>query len=231
VVVVSESEEMYLITIARFKEEGFEGPVPLSKLSEVLSVVPVSANQMVKKLAASGYVRYLPYKGVFLTARGEEAASRVIRHRRLWEYFLVEHLGLPHREADALACRMEHITTDPLAGRLSSYLGDPDRNSEGKPIPGAKQRIRPEWRIPLSEVDVGKGCYVEFIEGGDKIQQFLLAEGLHRGAEASILARGSQGSLLVEVQGKQISLSPETASCVHVQVAQQGTLPVAPELS
>jgi Mn-dependent DtxR family transcriptional regulator len=57
---MSESEEMYLITIARLVEQGVEDPVAISPLAEALSILPVSANQMVHKLAEEGWLEYLP---------------------------------------------------------------------------------------------------------------------------------------------------------------------------
>jgi len=46
--IISESEEMYLITIARLVEQGEEAPVSISRLSGELAIQPVSANQMGK---------------------------------------------------------------------------------------------------------------------------------------------------------------------------------------
>ncbi|MCP4226088.1 MAG: metal-dependent transcriptional regulator, partial [Actinomycetia bacterium] len=66
----SESEQMYLITIAMAAEEGHEGPVPVPRLAQALEVSRVSANEMVKKLAERGLVAYTPYKGADLTAEG-----------------------------------------------------------------------------------------------------------------------------------------------------------------
>ena len=51
---MSESEEMYLITIARLIEQGVEAPVPIPLLAGELSIQPVSANQMVHKSRCPG---------------------------------------------------------------------------------------------------------------------------------------------------------------------------------
>ena len=101
---MSESEEMYLITIARLFEGGVEDPVSVSRIAGELSIQPVSANQMVHKLVEEGLVEYFPYKGVSLTPKGQAAAQQVLRGRRLWEVFLVNHLELSPGEADAMAC-------------------------------------------------------------------------------------------------------------------------------
>jgi DtxR family Mn-dependent transcriptional regulator len=215
---MSETEEMYLITIANLQPECPDRPVPLSLLAKELSIVPVSANQMVKKLETSGLVRYLPYKGVFLTAHGQVIAARVLRHRRLWETFLIDHLELGYEEADALACGMEHITSGSIAERLSYYLGNPQYTPGGKPIPKSGEPLMVEETSPLSQLDVGESGVITNIEAERTIIQFLASEGLKRGAEVAILARGSKGSLLVQCQGEIISLAPEVIPRVRMRV-------------
>lgn len=129
----SPSEEMYLITVAMAEEDGRQGPLPLGALAEALSISPVSANQMVRRLADRGLVDYHPYHGVVLTAGGRAAARRVLRGRRLWAGFLVEHLGFATEEADALACEFEHVTPPLLADRLEAFMARPGHR------PGADQ--------------------------------------------------------------------------------------------
>jgi DtxR family Mn-dependent transcriptional regulator len=114
-------------------EGGWEGPLPLASLAHALSISPVSANQMVWRLAERGLVDYHPYRGVMLTATGGAAARRVLRGRRLWTSFLVEHLGFGEDEADALACDLEHLTPPRVADRLEAFL---DR--AGGPVPASR---------------------------------------------------------------------------------------------
>ena len=121
---MSESEEMYLISIAQLNEAGVASPIPLSQLASALQVQTVSVNQMVRKLEDAGMVVYTPYQGVELTPPGKQAAASVLRKRRLWEVFLVESLHLATEEAEAAACRLEHLLSDKAVKRLSEYLGD-----------------------------------------------------------------------------------------------------------
>ena len=132
---MSESEEMYLVTIARLNESGDNLPVPVSQLAAELNVLPVSANQMIRKLEETGWVCYTPYKGVSLTEEGAALALQILRHRRLWEVFLVEKLKIPVAEAAELACRLEHFLPVDAAERLAIYLGNPGISPTGSPIP------------------------------------------------------------------------------------------------
>ena len=79
------------------------GPVATTDLAERLGVTPASASAMIKKLDERGLVEHVPYHGVELTAEGRRVALEVLRHHRLLELFLAEHLDVPwdrvHQEA------------------------------------------------------------------------------------------------------------------------------------
>ena len=210
----SESEQMYLITIARLIEDGCPEPIPLSEIAKQMSVLPVSVNQMVRKLEGAGLLRYLPYKGVELTPQGVGIASRTLRNRRLWEVFLVDHLKLSLENADAMACTIEHITTDEIALRLSGFLGEPTISPGGHPIPGldGEQSIH-NW-VPLINLTVGKGGEIANIETQPAVYMYLNEQGLRRGVEVTIEAIGANGSRLVEVEGEFVELSESIAKAI-----------------
>ena len=90
---------------------------------------------MVKKLAELGLVEHVPYRGVQLTDEGERLALEVLRHHRLLELYLAEHLGVPwdrvHEEAEAL----EHVLSEDLEARIAAKLGNPTHDPHGDPIP------------------------------------------------------------------------------------------------
>jgi len=115
---LSENEEMYLVVIAKLNERDGGGPVALAKVAHELAILPVSANQMVRKLEKIGLVSYAPYKGVELTESGSLIASRILRQRRLWEVFLVEHLYLMSTEAEEL---WDKIKDHPELNKALSY--------------------------------------------------------------------------------------------------------------
>lgn len=215
---MSESEEMYLISIARLVEQGVQAPVPIPQLAGELSVHPVSANQMVHKLVEEELVEYLPYKGVQLTSKGQEIALKVLRDRRLWEVFLVEHLELPPSEADALACRLEHITAEGIACRLARYLGQPTVTPQGLPIPTISGETTDEMLRPLSDLTVGQHAEIMRLDGDPATQAFLTAEGLRPGLEVEPLAIGSGGAMLLAAGDKRLHLAAPIASQVLISV-------------
>lgn len=210
---MSESEEMYLITIARLGERGVEGPVPLAQLAEELEVLPVSANQMIHKLEEEGAVEYLPYKGVSLRPEGRQLANRTLRRRRLWEVFLVERLGLPFEEADQLACRVEHISPDTVTERLAAFLGHPQRSSQGWPIPPAETA---SVQRRLNALQAGRSGRITGVKE-PSLEEFLREHGLEAGQGFEVLASSEEGGVLVEFGGRRINLTGEAAAEVQVE--------------
>ncbi|MCB9134771.1 MAG: metal-dependent transcriptional regulator [Anaerolineales bacterium] len=211
---MSESEEMYLITIAGLSDSN--GPVPLSQLAAQLAVQTVSANQMIRKLADADLVRYEPYKGVSLTEAGWTHAWHVLRHRRLWEVFLVEKLHLSLEEADALACRLEHLTPTEVADKLSDFLGNPAVSPQGKPIPAGN--ATPVTLQPLTSLSAGQTAQIATLEGSAPAQNFFAAEGLVPGAEITVLGTGSTGAMLLGNNGHQLHLDAALAQTILIQI-------------
>jgi DtxR family Mn-dependent transcriptional regulator len=215
---MSESEEMYLITVARLVEQGVEEPVPLPRLAQELSILPVSANQMVHKLEEEELVAYIPYKGVELTPKGHRVAMQVLRHRRLWEVFLVDQLKLSPGEADALACRLEHITPQKATYQLAEFLGHPAVTPQGLPIPKAEWQAEETPNLPLAELPLGRQGEVMRIEADSATRAFLEAEGVRPGSQVCVLAVASDGGLLLQGGEKRIHLASHLAWEITVRV-------------
>jgi Mn-dependent DtxR family transcriptional regulator len=69
-----------------------------------------------------------------LTADGRERAKRLVRGHRLWEAFLVKHLGLPLDHVHEPAHRVEHFINQPLRDELQKEL-DAQQDPHGRVIP------------------------------------------------------------------------------------------------
>ncbi|NPV75658.1 MAG: metal-dependent transcriptional regulator [Anaerolineae bacterium] len=214
---MSESEQMYLITIARLCEEIGDCTAPLSRLAEKLGVLPVSVNQMVKKLEEAGLVEYVPYHGVSLTATGQQIAQRVLRCRRMWQVFLVERLGYSVEEADTLSCRLEHVVPDETVERLASFLGNPFAAPDGRPIPSTEQKKLQPMGFFLPAIQVGQRVVVKEIRSETSARNFLAGEGILAGTELELLAVAEGGAILVRsAPGKMVNLSTELAATIWV---------------
>lgn len=211
---MSESIEMYLLRIALLHQE--EQPVPVPMLAQELSVSPVSANEMCRKLMDKGLVNYEPYKGVTLTAQGETLAQRVLRSRRLWEVFFVEKLGIEPKEAETMACRFEHVTPEKLGQRLAVFLGGPMLSPQNEPIPYGKASLIKHPVQSLTTLTAGAQGQVVSIEADEVTRDFLHRQGISPGLVVEVLAVAADRSLLVEVSGQRLSLSPTIAGDIAI---------------
>lgn len=214
---MSESEEMYLITVAQLAEQGVLQPIAISRLARELTIQPVSANQMVHKLEEEGMLEYLPYKGVQLTTRGQQVAQQVLRHRRLWQVFLEENLQIPTSEADALACRLEHITPTEVVNRLAEFLGNPGTTPQGLPIPKPGQETSPVSYRSIADVQVGEVCEIVQIQADQTTRAFLGSSDLRPGQIVTALAADSNGALLLQVGEHRVHVTGEVCQAILVK--------------
>lgn len=214
-IAISESKQMYLVSIARLRMNG--QPVPLSELAEALSVSPVSVNEMCRKLQDEGLVVYRPYQGASLTPEGERQVHYTLRRHRLWEVFLVENLGFDYDQAHEAACQLEHSTPDLVADRLDAFLGQPSINPRGEPIPGADGSLPPRTLATLATLSAGHRAHVVHCDVGDAAWTFLDERGIRPGASLTVMAT-AQDSLLLEVEGARISLGRALAEEIGVEL-------------
>jgi DtxR family Mn-dependent transcriptional regulator len=209
-----ESIEMYLLRRELLQEN--DQPVPLPRLAQELAVSPVSANEMCRKLTEKALVTYEPYKGVRLTKAGELMARRVLRHRRLWEVFFVDKLGLDPDQAEEIACRFEHVTPELLADQLALFLGHPALSPQNEPIPGGETVLAapPTWA--LNQLAAGTQGQVVAVEAEASVTEFLRVQGLGRGAMVEVLAVTEAGAVLVTVAGQRLSLAAAVAGSIKI---------------
>ena len=72
---------------------------------------------------------------VSLTDSGREMARALVRAHRLWETYLVQRADVQPDHVHPSAERLEHVTDEELAARLSQRAGDPDTDPHGSRIP------------------------------------------------------------------------------------------------
>jgi DtxR family Mn-dependent transcriptional regulator len=196
--IISESEQMYLVTIARLGEMVDECPIPISKVADVLEITTISANQMVHHLEELGLVNYTPYKGVDFTELGWQTAERLLRSRRLWEVFLVERLQYAPGDAEAIACSLEHTISEETADRLADYLGRPQVSPQGKPIPYCDKKQRMPTGILLSNLTAGTTGMVIAVQTGESERAFLQQTGVIVGCQLTVMGSQHDGIFLIQ---------------------------------
>jgi len=70
-----------------------------------------------------------------LTPQGRDVARKLVRSHRLWETYLVEHLGMPLDHVHEPAHRVEHFIDEKLRQELDSELKQKAQDPHGRKIP------------------------------------------------------------------------------------------------
>ena len=145
---------------------------------------------MIKKLAEQQLAIHEPYRGVRLTPSGERLALEMLRHHRLLELYLSEHLGVPwdrvHEEAEAL----EHVLSEDLEARIAEKLGNPTHDPHGDPIPDCDLVIDEGVTEALSNVAIGAGGrFVRVSDSDSRMLRFLAELGIALGDRCVVIAR------------------------------------------
>lgn len=169
---LSQSEENYLKSIFSLSfEDGSQ--VSTNGIAEDLQTKASSVTEMIKKLSEKQLVDYIKYKGVSLTTLGNFCAIKVIRKHRLWETFLVEKLNFTWDEVHDIAEQLEHIQSEKLTSKLSDFLGNPQFDPHGDPIPDNDGCFPSHDSVrKLKELTVGENGTVHHISLDNK--EFLL---------------------------------------------------------
>ena len=192
----SEAVENYAKAIYSLQRRTGE-PVATNDLADRLHVTPASASGMIKKLADQGLAEHIPYRGVQLTAEGEQVALEVLRHHRLLELYLVEQLGVPwdrvHEEAEAL----EHVISEDLEARIAAKLGNPTHDPHGDPIPDARLKIDESTTRSLADLEPGdRGRFVRVSDADPAMLRYLSERGVALGDALEVLDRQPFGGPL-----------------------------------
>ena len=197
-----------------------EAPVTTNALAERLGVTPASASAMVKKLSERGLVEHAPYRGVELTDEGERVALEVLRHHRLLELYLAEHLGVPwdrvHDEAEAL----EHVISEDLEARIAAKLGNPTHDPHGDPIPDAQLRIQEGTTRKLTDLRRGdRGRFVRVSDSDPAMLRYLDQRGIQLGDRLEVADRQPfDGPLTVRFGAAEHVLGGSLAAAMRVEL-------------
>jgi DtxR family Mn-dependent transcriptional regulator len=147
---LSKAEEDYVKAIFRLQQDN--GQVGTNAVAQELKTKPASVTDMLKKLKQKRLLHYEPYQEFKLSQEGKKAALSIVRRHRLWEYFLVEKLHLGWDEVHDMAEQLEHVTSQRLIDKLDEYLGYPDTDPHGDPIPDANGKMKVSPRISLADL-------------------------------------------------------------------------------
>ena len=223
------TEENYLKIIHHLATRQ-EGEVTTNSLAEMTATKAASVSDMLRKLADKDLIHYKKYQGVRLTKEGERLALKVIRRHRLWEVFLAEKLGFGWDQVHEMAEELEHIRSEELVEKLDAFLGYPQFDPHGDPIPDPAG-LMPELAYQkLSDMSLGTDVQIMGVmEHSPEFLQHLDKTGLTLGCRIRVEEINAfDKSVSVQMNGgKTLFISYEVARNLLVT----GEAPVDPYLN
>ncbi|MFD2517456.1 metal-dependent transcriptional regulator [Salinimicrobium flavum] len=212
------SEENYLKAIFHLERKYPRG-VSTNALAEEMETKASSVTDMVKKLSEKDLVDYKKYQGVRLSSEGKEAAVQVIRKHRLWEVFLVEKLDFSWDEVHDVAEQLEHIKSEKLTNELDRFLGHPERDPHGDPIPDAKGKFSVSNKLLLTELEKGQtGVCVGVKDSSPDFLRYLDKNKIALGREIRVIDKEAfDNSMIIKIDGEELSISHAISSNLFIK--------------
>ena len=215
---LSTSIEDYIKAIYELEAEHRKATT--KRIAASLDVKMASVTGMIKHLAAEGFLQHTPYHGVHLTEKGRNVAVKMIRCHRIIELFLCRTLSLTWDEVDADAEVLEHAISDKLIERIYEYLGRPQFDPHGSPIPAKNGSLPPPRGLPLCDLPEGtRGSIVEVSDQDPEFLRYLTKLQLGIGTQVCVGPREPFGGPVTLRRGAEtISLGPDAARRIHVRI-------------
>lgn len=212
------AEENYLKTIYHLSMNDISAGT--NQIAAQLNTKASSVTDMLKKLAEKGLINYVPYQGVNLTNEGSRIAVNIIRKHRLWEYFLVEKLHFKWDEVHEMAEELEHISSAELINRLDEFMGFPEFDPHGDPIPDCNGLFKQQRMRPLSSVGLNDGGVIGGVgDHSGTFLQYLEKQGLTIGTSITVFDIITYDrSMVLQIENKQIQISHEAADNLLIYV-------------
>lgn len=194
------TEENYLKAIYLLSQNGNNKITP-TLIAEEIKVNAASVIDMIKKLSQKKLINYDKIKGAKLTEKGSKTAISIIRKHRLWEAFLLEKLGYSWDVVHDIAEQLEHIKHPELADRLDKFLGYPDYDPHGDPIPKSNGEIPNTFKTTLSEMEIGQTCRIAAVKDTSPVfLQYLQKLAVGIGTKIKVLDKiDFDGSMSVQI--------------------------------
>jgi DtxR family Mn-dependent transcriptional regulator len=123
-------------------------------------------------------------------------------------------------EVHEIAEQLEHIHSEKLIERLDAFLGHPQLDPHGDPIPSSKGEIHNKPKISLSEIPISSaGICIGVKDSSASFLNFLDRNKVSLGDKITLLDREEfDGSLQIKVRNKQLRISKEIAANIYISM-------------
>ena len=218
---LSYTEENYLKALLKLSFQNEDKPeAGTNEMAAYLGVKPATATDMLKKLKEKELVNYQKYGKILLTELGKKSGIAILRKHRLWETFLYEKLDFSWDEVHEVAEQLEHIQSAKLVDKLEEFLGFPEFDPHGDPIPKANGEIPNVAKTLLSELKAGDKCSVAAVRDTSRVfLQYLEKLKITIGTSIVVLdVVAFDGSLNIQIEDYEPrSVSMKFADSLFVQ--------------
>lgn len=212
------SKEDYLSAIYKFRDE--DGKIKPNLIAETLNISNAAVTDMLRKLSANGFIAYKKYKGIKLTAEGENYAKNMVRRHRIWETFLHKVLSMPWDKVHDEAEKLEHSSSDELINKIEEYLHFPETDPHGYPIPDRKG-IMPKHKNAVAISELSKDDKAEVIRVKDSnrgLLSYISELGIELGKVVMIKdILDFDGSMLLNINNQEVNISKAIALNIFVE--------------
>lgn len=206
-----------LKTIYHLQQEK-SPPVATSEIADRLDKAQATVTSTLDRLETQGLIAREPYQGSELTDDGEIVAVEVLRHHRLLETYLAEHLDYPWERVHEEADRLEHHISEEFERRLAEALENPRRDPHGDPIPDEDLEPPSQGRTtPLSVCEVGDRVVITRVSDRDEADLAYLADiGITPGTPVRIVDVAPFGMVTLEVDDTEQAIPEAVAASIRV---------------
>ncbi len=215
---LSLTEENYLKAI--YFISGEEGHlVSTNAIAERLDSRAATVTEMLRRLKAKELIEYQPYRGSRLSKEGKSIAISILRKHRLWEAFLVQKLDFGWEEVHEIAEQLEHIRSPKLTERLAAFLGHPQFDPHGDPIPNAQGVFPLRDNYTLDKCQAGNVLLVTGVkDSSPDFLTYVAKLGIQLGDELRVLSQEPfDRSLLLKHGDNEYRLSALAAANIYVK--------------
>lgn len=226
---VSEVSQDYLKAIWSAQEWGGTA-MTATELANRFGTTKANVTEVLKRLDELGLIVRVPYRPPVLTAQGETIALSMVRRHRLLETFLVESLGYGWDEVHDEAEILEHAASNLLIDRIDAFLGRPQADPHGDPIPGPDGQIEShDSSILLAEAAPGSYEVLRVSDADPTVLSHLAEVGVRPGATIEVVEQSGAGLIVVSVasdpgegervESKHIEVDRAVASAVYLSTS------------
>lgn len=188
-------------------------------IAKKLGISNAAATDMAKKLASKNLLNYEKYQALQLTDKGTQMALSIVRKHRLWEALLFKLFDMSLHEIHKEAELLEHQTSDFLANKISTYLGNPKFDPHGDPIPNEKGEITTlDNSLALSQTTAGKTYVIARLMSDDKeFFDFCALHGLKYGNKITVTNQFKKNKMTqLTINNNTILLNEDFTKIIYV---------------